>query len=108
MDASVDIADLAPTKFGVGRPVPRKEDPTLLQGRGRYTDDLNLARQAYGVMVRSRVAHGTINGIDIAEASGMPGVLGIYTGADLLAAGFGMMPKGMSAKNRDGSAMTKP
>src|SRR5271170_5363683 len=98
MDASVDIADLAPTKFGVGQPVPRKEDPTLLQGRGRYTDDLNLDGQAYGVMVRSRVAHGKINSIDTSEAAGMPGVIGIYTGADLLAAGFGMMPKGMTMK----------
>ena len=95
-------------KFGVGQPVPRKEDPTLLQGQGSYTDDQNLPGQVYGVMVRSRVAHGKINAIDTAEAVGMPGVLGIYTGADLLAAGFGMMPKGMSSKNRDGSDMSKP
>jgi len=108
MDVSVDAADFATMKFGVGQPVPRKEDPTLLQGQGRYTDDLNLDGQAYGVMVRSRVAHGRINGIDLAEAAGMPGVLAIYTGADLIAAGFGMMPKGMSAKNRDGTEMAKP
>jgi carbon-monoxide dehydrogenase large subunit len=108
MDISVDSADFGAVKFGVGQPVPRKEDPTLLQGKGSYTDDQNVAGQVYGVMVRSRVAHGKLNGIDTTEAAGMPGVLGIYTGADLLAAGFGLMPKGMSAKNRDGSDMRKP
>ncbi len=108
MDVSVDDAAFATMKFGVGQPVPRKEDATLLQGRGNYTDDQNVPGQVYGVMVRSRVAHGRINGIDTAEAAAMPGVLGIYTGADLLAAGFGMMPKGLSAKNRDGSDMPKP
>ena len=40
-------------RFAVGQPVPRKEDPTLLRGEGRYTDDLNLPGQAYAVMVRS-------------------------------------------------------
>ena len=108
MDVSVDAAEFATMKFGVGQPVPRKEDPMLLRGEGRYTDDLNVAGQVYGVMVRSRVAHGRINGIDTGEAAAMPGVLGIYTGADLLAAGFGMMPKGLTAKNRDGSGMPKP
>src|SRR5271166_1949639 len=108
MDVSVDVAEFATMKFGVGQPVPRKEDPTLLQGKGSYTDDQNVAGQVYGVMVRSRIAHGRINGIDTGEAAGMPGVLGIFTGADLLAAGFGMMPKGLTAKNRDGSDMPKP
>jgi CO/xanthine dehydrogenase Mo-binding subunit len=64
-------------KFAVGQPVPRNEDPTLLRGQGRYTDDLNLPAQAYAVMVRSGYAHGVINGIDIADALQMPGVLGI-------------------------------
>lgn len=108
MNASFDMNDPALTKFAVGQPVPRKEDPTLLQGKGRYTDDLSLPGQVYGVMVRSRVAHGRIVGISIDEAAAMPGVLGIYTGADLTAGGIGFMPKGMSAKNRDGSDMKKP
>jgi len=108
MDNAVDPADLATLKFGVGQPVPRKEDPTLLRGLGRYTDDLNLPGQAYGVMVRSRVAHGVLKGIDTAEAAAMPGVLGIYTGADMIAAGIGLMPKGLVFKNRDGSDMPKP
>ena len=70
-------------KFGVGQPVPRKEDPTLLRGEGRYTDDINLPGQAYAVMVRSQVAHGILKGIDTEAAKAMPGVLGVWTGADL-------------------------
>ena len=105
MDA---LADPSLLKFGIGQPVPRQEDPTLLRGEGRYTDDLNLPGQAYAVMVRSRHAHGTIRALDTAEARAMPGVLGIYTGRDLLAAGMGAMPVGITFKNRDGSAMRCP
>ena len=47
MDA---LSDLAPERFGVGQPVPRTEDPVLLRGEGRYTDDVNLPGQAYGVV----------------------------------------------------------
>ena len=108
MNAPFDAIDPSQMKFAVGQPVPRKEDPTLLQGRGRYSDDINLPGQAYGVVVRSRIAHGRILGINTEDARAMPGVLAIYTGADLAAGGIGLMPKGMSAKNRDGSDMNKP
>src|SRR5260370_22720451 len=79
---------LALMKCGVGQPVPRKEDPTLLRGQGRYTDDINLPGQVYAVMVRSRIAHGILKGIDTKAASAMPGVLAILTHADLEAPGF--------------------
>ena len=49
-------------KYGVGQPVRRTEDPVLVQGQGRYTDDLNLPGQAYAVFVRSRNGHGIIKG----------------------------------------------
>ena len=62
-------------KYGVGQPVRRTEDPVLVQGQGRYTDDLNLPGQAYAVFVRSRNAHGIIKRIDTSAAKGMPGVL---------------------------------
>ena len=79
-------------KFGIGQPVPRQEDPTLLKGEGRYSDDVQPANDgATCVMVRSQVAHGIIKGIDIAEAKTMPGVLGVWTGADLNAAGYGTL-----------------
>lgn len=108
MNAPLAASNLDSMKFGVGQPVPRQEDPTLLRGQGRYTDDLNLANQAYCVMVRSQVAHGVIKGIDTAEASSMPGVLGVWTGADLNAAGYGPLKTLMMVPNRDGSPMKTP
>src|SRR5216683_762821 len=71
-----DRTDVALAKFGIGQPVSRIEDPKLLRGAGRYTDDIHLAGQAHAVMVRSRQAHGTIRAIDVAEARRIPGVLG--------------------------------
>ncbi|TXL75453.1 xanthine dehydrogenase family protein [Vineibacter terrae] len=100
--------DLALMKFGIGQPVPRSEDPKLLRGEGRYTDDVNLANQAYAVMVRSRHAHAILRGIDLAPARAMPGVLGIYTQADLEAGGFGPLKCPVAFPNRDGSPMKTP
>ncbi|MDI1287107.1 MAG: xanthine dehydrogenase family protein molybdopterin-binding subunit [Reyranella sp.] len=105
---SFDDTGLALMKFGVGQPVSRKEDPTLLRGQGRYTDDINLAGQAYAVMVRSRMAHGVLKGIDTTSATAMPGVLAILTHADLEAAGFGPLKCGMNIPGRDGSPMKTP
>src|SRR5512146_409190 len=107
MDALSDT-DLALMKFGVGQPVPRKEDPTLLRGEGRYTDDINLPGQAYAVMVRSRYAHGAIRSIDTAAARAMPGVLGVYTGADLAAGGMGPIKCNFAIAGRDGSPLKAP
>ncbi len=107
MDASTDT-DLALVKFGVGQPVPRKEDPTLLRGKGRYTDDINLPGQAYAVMVRSRLAHGILKGIDATAARAMPGVLAVLTHADLETAGFGALKCPMSLPDRDGKPMKTP
>ncbi|MGH7212423.1 MAG: xanthine dehydrogenase family protein molybdopterin-binding subunit, partial [Acetobacteraceae bacterium] len=108
MDAAVDATSFATTRFGIGQPVPRKEDPKLLRGEGRYTDDINVPGQAYAVIVRSGYAHGRIRGIDTAAAREMPGVLGVFTGADLVAGGFHNVPALMPAKNRDGSPMRMP
>jgi carbon-monoxide dehydrogenase large subunit len=106
-DSADQTADrLAIEKFAVGQSVPRKEDPMLLRGRGRYTDDLTLPGQAYAVMVRSQVAHGTIRSIDTEAARKMPSVLGVYTGADLKA--YGPLKCVVPFNNRDGSPMKKP
>src|SRR5438477_397087 len=56
------------TGTGIGQPVRRREDPRLLTGRGRYSDDVNLPGQAYAVMVRSPHAHAWVRGIDTAKA----------------------------------------
>ena len=105
---SFDDTSLALMKFGVGQPVPRKEDPTLLRGEGRYTDDIHLPGQAHAVMVRSRIAHGVLKGIDTTAAAAMPGVLAILTHADLDAAGFGPLKCPMNMPQRDGSPMKTP
>jgi len=99
-DRTTEIA-LSLTKFGVGQPVRRSEDPKLVRGEGCYTDDLSRAGQAYAVMVRSRDAHGTIRSIDTAAAKAMPGVLAVCTAADLSA--YGPLKCNLPLKNRDGS-----
>ena len=57
-------------RFAIGQSVSRKEDPVLLRGEGRYTDDISLAGQAYAVVVRSRYAHGVLRSVERAEAQG--------------------------------------
>ena len=100
------LPDTTRLKFGVGQPVPRNEDPVLLQGLGRYTDDIDLPGQLYAVMVRSPYAHGILRDIETEAAKAVPGVLGVYTGADLAEAGYGAMRCVLPLKNRDGSPLT--
>lgn len=95
-------------KFAVGQPVSRKEDPVLLRGEGQYSDDLALPGQAYGVIVRSRHAHGILSSINTDEARALPGVLAIITHADMQAAGVGALPASMSGQNRDGTPLRNP
>ena len=73
--ASLDNA-IALQKYGVGQPVRRKEDDTLVRGKGKYTDDFSLPSQAYAWMVRSSHAHGIIRAIDTKAAKTMPGSVG--------------------------------
>jgi carbon-monoxide dehydrogenase large subunit len=94
-------------RFAIGQPVPRSEDPVLLRGEGRYSDDVRLPGQAYAVMVRSHHAHGVIRRIDTA-ARVMPRVLAIYTAADLAAGGIGPLPPRQVMNNRDGTPMLSP
>ena len=96
---------LAPdlTKFGIGQPVLREEDPDLLCGKGHYSDDHNVQGQAYAYFLRSPVAHGTIVSLDVSEALKSPGVLAVYTGEDLRRAGIKDIPSAVPVKGRDGS-----
>ena len=96
------------TKFGMGQAVRRTEDQRFVTGRGRYTDDITLARQAYGYVLRSPHAHARITRIDTAEAAAAPGVLGIFTAPDLEAAGIGPMPCLAPIPNRDGTPCKMP
>jgi aerobic carbon-monoxide dehydrogenase large subunit len=108
MNAPIVVDNAHLLKFGIGQPVPRQEDPTLLKGQGRYSDDVQLPNTAHAVMVRSQIAHGIIKGIDIAEAKKMPGVLGVWTGADLNEAGYGPLKTLIPVPNRDGTPMKMP
>src|SRR5215472_17160496 len=108
MDDYVDETMLDLERYAIGQPVPRSEDPVLLRGEGHYADDVNLPGQAYAAMVRSGFAHGVIRAIDIAAARGMPGVLGVYTAAELAAGGVGPLPPRQVMNNRDGTPMLSP
>ncbi len=108
MSGPANETALALEKFGIGQPVLRVEDPKLLRGQGHYTDDINLSGQAYAFMVRSRHAYGLIRKIDVSEARAMPGVLGVYTTADLAGAGVNPIKCGMMVQGRDGKPWLTP
>jgi carbon-monoxide dehydrogenase large subunit len=99
---------MATTKFGLSQPVRRVEDPRLLKGDGRYTDDIVLPGMLQGVVLRSPHAAASIRSIDTAAAKGMPGVRGVYTSDDLKAAGLGPLPCAALVNNRDGSPQAAP
>jgi carbon-monoxide dehydrogenase large subunit len=67
----------------LGHSVRRVEDPRFLTGQAQYTEDLPAGQALHAVFVRSTLAHARITGIDSSQAAGMPGVVGIYAGADL-------------------------
>jgi aerobic carbon-monoxide dehydrogenase large subunit len=90
-------------KFAIGQSVRRVEDPRLVQGFGRYSDDVNLPNQAYAVVVRSPHAHAAIRSIDTSAARRAGGVLGVFTGEDLAADKLGDLPTDKTRKRRDGS-----
>jgi carbon-monoxide dehydrogenase large subunit len=69
----------------IGKPIPRHEDARLVTGHGRFSADFKLDGEACAAMVRSPHPHARIRGIDAEAARKMPGVLGVYTGADCLA-----------------------
>jgi len=67
----------------IGARVKRKEDPRLITGEGKYTDDVQLSNMAYISVLRSPHAHALVKGIDVSEASGQAGVLGVFTGKEI-------------------------
>jgi carbon-monoxide dehydrogenase large subunit len=76
--------------FGSG--IKRREDPGLLTGQSKFTDDFTLPNLAHLAVARSPYAHARIKAIRTKKAAGMPGVLGVYTGKDMKDAGFGPIP----------------
>lgn len=95
-------------EFAIGQGVSRFEDPRLVRGGGRYTDDIKLPGLVHGVVLRSPHAHAKIRSIDITPAKTAPGVLAVLTSADIKAAGYGDLPVPGGLKRRDGSPMYRP
>ena len=95
----------ATARFGSDDGNLRSEDTPLLTGRGRYTDDLALPGQLYAAFVRSPYGHADIRGIDTSVAAAMPGVAGVFTGADIEAAGLGRIPAAIPFKGKGDKPM---
>ena len=95
-------------QFGIGQAVRRTEDVRFITGKGRYADDEADPRQAHAVFLRSPHAHARIKSIVVDEARRAPGVLAVYTGADVAAAKLGTIKCVAPLKNRDGSNYFNP
>jgi aerobic carbon-monoxide dehydrogenase large subunit len=95
-------------EFAIGQGVSRFEDPRLVRGGGRYTDDIKLPGLVHGVVLRSPHAHAKIKSIEVTAAKTAPGVLAVLTSADVKAAGYGDLPVPGGLKRRDGSPMYRP
>jgi carbon-monoxide dehydrogenase large subunit len=92
----------------IGQSLRRREDRRFLTGTGQYTDDVVLHGQTYAVFLRSPYAHARILAIDVAKAKAAPGVLQIFTGADLAEAKVGGLPCGWLIHSKDGAPMKEP
>ncbi len=93
-------------KFGVGQPVPRKEDPRLVTGGGQFTDDINLPAQLYAAFFRSPYPHGRIVDLDVSNVRTAPGVVAVYTAEDL--SELGSMPCRAQLTDRAGKSCFIP
>jgi carbon-monoxide dehydrogenase large subunit len=95
-------------QFGIGQAVTRFEDQRLLRGEGRFQNDVDLPGQCHAVIVRSVHAHARIRSIETGAASTAPGVVAVFTGADLARDKLGTMKMTLKRKRPDGSPMFAP
>ncbi len=95
-----------PKDSGIGASSKRREDVRFLTGAGNYTDDINVAGQAYVHFLRSDIAHGRIKSLDTSAAEAMPGVVKVFTGKDF--EGVGGMPCGWEVTDKHGAPMQEP
>lgn len=95
-------------RYGAGHTVRRIEDPALVRGHGRFTDDVTLPDQTYLAFVRSDRAHARIDNIDSSGALAMPGVLRVFTGAELVAAGVKPIPVAVPFTRPGGGGFSAP
>src|ERR1700757_2332368 len=90
---------------GIGASVRRKEDFRFLTGAGNYTDDINRRGQLYAYILRSPHAHAEIKDIDTGNAVAAPGIIAVFTAADMQVGG---LPCGWLVNSKDGSPMAEP
>src|SRR5258706_15888842 len=99
-------------KFGLGQSALRVEDKRFLRGRGRYSDDISLPGQAWSYLLRAPHAHARIRSMDTRAARQAPGVLAVFTGEDIAAAGLGDLPcliaRAVPLKRPDGQPIFQP
>jgi aerobic carbon-monoxide dehydrogenase large subunit len=98
--------DTATLTSVIGQSVLRKEDARFLTGTGQYTDDVSMPRQTYAFFLRSPHAHANIHSIDVGKAKQSPGVVAVFTGADLT--GVNGLPCGWLITGTDGKPMNEP
>ena len=96
------------SETGIGASVRRVEDKRFLTGRGHYIDDINQRGQLYAWMLRSPHANARIKSVDTGAAAQAPGVVAIFTGADMETDEVGGLPCGWQIHNKDGSPMNEP
>lgn len=90
----------------IGQSVKRTEDRRFTTGKGKYTDDIKLVGMTYAHIVRSEYAHARINAIDTSAAEAYPGVVAVFTGADV--AHIRGVPCGWQVNFKDGTTMKEP
>jgi len=93
---------------GIGASVRRKEDHRFLTGKGRYVDDLNRPGQVYAYFVRSPHAHATVKSVKTDGAKSAPGVVAVFTGADVAADKVGSLPCGWTVTDKHGNPHKAP
>ena len=95
-------------RFGSGHAVQRIEDAALLAGLGKFTDNVAAPGQVFIAFLRSPYAHARIGAVDLAAAKAMPGVLAVFTGAQLVAEGVQPIPTTPGFKRADGRTTVSP
>jgi carbon-monoxide dehydrogenase large subunit len=95
-------------QFGIGQSIKRFEDVRLLRGEGRFHADVNLPNQTHMVIVRSPHAHAHLRAIEADAARRAPGVVAVFTGADVARDGLGTMKMTLKRTRPDGSPMFAP
>jgi carbon-monoxide dehydrogenase large subunit len=91
----------------IGSRIARKEDYRFITGSGQYTDDVSLPRQTYAAFLRSPHAHARIRAIDTSAARSAPGVVAVFTGADIPSS-VGGLPCGWLITDVNAQPMKEP